>query len=346
MPLYMDIHTIDGGVGVDAVVKAHIADLQTQGRFDVRYLRYWVNEQYGKVFCLVEAPSAMRHQRFIARPTAWSPSTSSRCKRVPEGRRTRTRFPSHVEFRQPMRVRARSLASSPQWTNDFYVCANQQFEGEAMRRPVLLTLAAVGGVIALLGGTGIYAALSDTARSGTNSIESDALAASSDLQVATAVLDGNNFVSCGSFSDDLVSPLITVPGPQTEPYFYCLRNLGSQAVTVTSLAEEFTDVDVDCTGDEIVYDPASCGFGLGELGTFVSVRHTEVDCIYGQPGPEIRPAMLLSANQTTPQSLGSLAPGQTQCILVMVQPYTTIEQDRQAAQSDRVTWRFAWTGQA
>ena len=58
MPLYMDIHTIDGGVGVDAVVKAHMADLQTQGRFDVRYLRYWVNEQYGKVFCLVEAPSA------------------------------------------------------------------------------------------------------------------------------------------------------------------------------------------------------------------------------------------------------------------------------------------------
>jgi hypothetical protein len=25
---------------------------------DVRFLRYWVNEQQGKVFCLVEAPSA------------------------------------------------------------------------------------------------------------------------------------------------------------------------------------------------------------------------------------------------------------------------------------------------
>jgi hypothetical protein len=58
MPLYMDIHTIDGGVGADAVAKAHMADLQTQGKFDVRYLRYWVNEQHGKVFCLVEAPSA------------------------------------------------------------------------------------------------------------------------------------------------------------------------------------------------------------------------------------------------------------------------------------------------
>lgn len=58
MPLYMDVHTIDGGVGVDDVAKAHLADLQTQGAYDVRYLRYWVNEEQGKVFCLVEAPSA------------------------------------------------------------------------------------------------------------------------------------------------------------------------------------------------------------------------------------------------------------------------------------------------
>jgi hypothetical protein len=54
----MDVHTIDGGVNADDVAKAHLADLQTQGDYDVRYLRYWVDEQQGKVFCLVEAPSA------------------------------------------------------------------------------------------------------------------------------------------------------------------------------------------------------------------------------------------------------------------------------------------------
>lgn len=58
MPLYMDVHSIDGGVQVDDVAKAHIADLETQGSYDVKYLRYWVNEAAGKVFCLVEAPSA------------------------------------------------------------------------------------------------------------------------------------------------------------------------------------------------------------------------------------------------------------------------------------------------
>jgi Protein of unknown function (DUF4242) len=57
MPLYMDVHTIEGGVKVDDVAKAHLADLQTQGAYDVKYLRYWVNEGAGKVFCLVEAPS-------------------------------------------------------------------------------------------------------------------------------------------------------------------------------------------------------------------------------------------------------------------------------------------------
>ena len=35
-----------------------VADLETQGSYDVKYLRYWVNEDQGKVFCLVEAPSA------------------------------------------------------------------------------------------------------------------------------------------------------------------------------------------------------------------------------------------------------------------------------------------------
>jgi Protein of unknown function (DUF4242) len=58
MPLYMDVHNLGDGVTLDAVAQAHQADLKTQGVYDVRYLRYWVNESRGKVFCLVEAPTA------------------------------------------------------------------------------------------------------------------------------------------------------------------------------------------------------------------------------------------------------------------------------------------------
>jgi len=57
VPLFMDVHQIDGGVSMDDVAKAHLADLQAQGAYDVRYLRYWVDEGNGQVFCLVEAPT-------------------------------------------------------------------------------------------------------------------------------------------------------------------------------------------------------------------------------------------------------------------------------------------------
>ena len=58
MPLFMDVHEIAGGVAIDDVAQAHLADLQTQPDHDVNYLRYWVDETAGRVFCLVEAPTA------------------------------------------------------------------------------------------------------------------------------------------------------------------------------------------------------------------------------------------------------------------------------------------------
>jgi hypothetical protein len=58
MELFMDVHHLDGPVSIDEVAKAHAADLATQGAHDVRYLRYWVDEARGRIFCLVEAPDA------------------------------------------------------------------------------------------------------------------------------------------------------------------------------------------------------------------------------------------------------------------------------------------------
>lgn len=58
MPLFMDVHNIEGGVSAQDVAGAHEADLKTQGDHGVNYLRYWVDERAGKIFCLVEAPDA------------------------------------------------------------------------------------------------------------------------------------------------------------------------------------------------------------------------------------------------------------------------------------------------
>ena len=58
MPLFMDLHHLQGPVSIDDVAKANQADLAKQGDHDVHYLRYWVDEDNGKIFCLVDAPDA------------------------------------------------------------------------------------------------------------------------------------------------------------------------------------------------------------------------------------------------------------------------------------------------
>lgn len=58
MPLFMDVHNMDGGVGAEDVAGAHQKDLEVQGQYGVNYLRYWVDETAGKIFCLVDAPDA------------------------------------------------------------------------------------------------------------------------------------------------------------------------------------------------------------------------------------------------------------------------------------------------
>ena len=57
MPLYIDIHKHVPGLTKEAAAGAHQQDLATQGKHDVDYLKYWVNDRTGDVFCLVRAPS-------------------------------------------------------------------------------------------------------------------------------------------------------------------------------------------------------------------------------------------------------------------------------------------------
>lgn len=58
MALFMDVHSIEGGVSAGDVAAAHQSDLRIQSAHGVNYVRYWVDEAAGKIFCLVEAPDA------------------------------------------------------------------------------------------------------------------------------------------------------------------------------------------------------------------------------------------------------------------------------------------------
>ena len=57
--LFMDVHNLEPGkVTMEGVAGAHQKDLVTQQKFGVNFMRYWVDEIGGKVYCLVEAPDS------------------------------------------------------------------------------------------------------------------------------------------------------------------------------------------------------------------------------------------------------------------------------------------------
>jgi hypothetical protein len=58
MALFMDVYTFARGPSTGDLVRAcqvQLSELAAEGRFGASYLRYWVSEPAGKVFCLVEA---------------------------------------------------------------------------------------------------------------------------------------------------------------------------------------------------------------------------------------------------------------------------------------------------
>jgi hypothetical protein len=57
--LFIDVHELGAGkVKAADVAEAHKKDLATQGKHNVEFKAYWVDEKEGKVYCLSESPSA------------------------------------------------------------------------------------------------------------------------------------------------------------------------------------------------------------------------------------------------------------------------------------------------
>jgi hypothetical protein len=238
---------------------------------------------------------------------------------------------------------------------------NKQAEGKTIKeqptgrerntkRSVLVTVAVLGGLVSLIGGTGLFAALQDSAQSGQNSAESDAMGASADIQVATVA---PSTPTCGTFSENLTTPFHTVtgvtPGFNSNAQLYCVKNVGSQQVTLNAMSDELFDADYDCTGDEALHGDTTCGLaggvvGAGELSSVLKVVYSQVDCAgFNGPGS----SMSLSDNVTTAVVLGTIAAGQTWCFRTdLSYPLGTPSDAVQRAQSDRATWRFKWVAEA
>jgi hypothetical protein len=56
---YIDVHDLEPGkVAFADVADAHAKDLATQDKYGVKFIKYWVDESKGKVYCLSQAPNA------------------------------------------------------------------------------------------------------------------------------------------------------------------------------------------------------------------------------------------------------------------------------------------------
>ncbi len=215
-----------------------------------------------------------------------------------------------------------------------------------MRRPVLLTLAALGALLSLLS-AGLFAALSDTARTGSNQVATGDLPSSADLQIATATPGSG--ITCGTFSDDLATALITLtdqtPGHDSgQGYWYCLRNLGSQTLKLSASSEDFSDVETACTGDEADYDQTCTPTATGELGDIVKVSFYGLDCATGIQLEAPADFVLLRSTVATPVTFGTIGPDQSRCFMSSLFMSDATPTQRQIAQTDQLTWRFAFTG--
>ena len=57
MPLYMDLHRGLKGLSREEAEHAHHLDEQVQDKYGVKYHKFWLNEEAGTIFCLMEGPS-------------------------------------------------------------------------------------------------------------------------------------------------------------------------------------------------------------------------------------------------------------------------------------------------
>jgi predicted ribosomally synthesized peptide with SipW-like signal peptide len=204
---------------------------------------------------------------------------------------------------------------------------------------------ALGCVLSLAGATGVFAVFTDRATTGDHSVESADVGQMADLQLAIATPSGGGF-TCGTFSEDLVTATLTatdVPhtfGGGSSPWM-CLRNVGAASVGVTASVLDLTDIDTSCTGDESDVD-ATCGEAAGELSEHLTVVDSVWDC---GDSSIIHTGLVtpIDAMVTTPSDLVTLAANATVCVR-MNMTYSATPADAVIAQSDTVTWRFAFDG--
>ena len=73
--LYLDVHHFKpGSVTYEDVANAHLKDLAAEKKFGVQFIKYWVDEADGNVYCLSSAPDSMAIRKTHAKAHGLLPS--------------------------------------------------------------------------------------------------------------------------------------------------------------------------------------------------------------------------------------------------------------------------------
>ena len=216
-----------------------------------------------------------------------------------------------------------------------------------MRRRMAVSVMALGAVVTLIGGTGIWAVFTDRATTGQNSVTSGALPQAADLLITQM---GNQLGDCQGFTDDLATGLFTVTDAGTGNLavgFVCLKNNGSSALDVSMTAIDLVDVETGCTGDEAAAGDTTCGTNAvpptGELSASLQITIGPFDCVTGQGNSGFIQFLDVLAGSSMPA--GSLAVGEIGCYQIEVRiPVNLPVSTYQISQSDQSTWRLAFDG--
>jgi predicted ribosomally synthesized peptide with SipW-like signal peptide len=213
-----------------------------------------------------------------------------------------------------------------------------------MRRPLLVSLMTLGLTVTVVGGMGVFAPFTDRATTGQNSVTSGARPRAADLQLNYGT---NTFDACvaGPFADDSTTPGHTATDAQpgyADGRIFCVKNAGSSALALSVTAVDVVGKDVACTGDEAAAGDSTCGGdGAGELENVLFYQVVTSPCETGQ-GQSFTGGFLSSPPTV---QLGSIQPGQVVCGFLEIRyPLNRTDSDVLQAQSDSVTWRYAFDG--
>lgn len=213
-----------------------------------------------------------------------------------------------------------------------------------MRRPLLVSLILLGLVVTGIGGMGVFAPFTDRATTGVNDVTTGERPRAADLKLAWSV---NTPDSCAAaYADDSVTPGHSSTDAQPgfgDDRLFCLKNAGSATLNVSVSVIDLVDVDIACTGDEEAAGDTTCGSdGQGEASTVLFVRTSTFDCDTFASGTTVLGGFLSSP---TPMDLGSLAPNAELCGFVELDyPQNLTDEQELIAQSDQVTWKYAFDG--